>query len=74
MIQGMGFSSFAIFSGVFEMAARIIAAVALVPKFGIYGVAFASPLAWVLADMFLIPAYRHVNNKLKLIIGTDERS
>ena len=50
------------------------AAVALVPKFGIYGVAFASPLAWVLADMFLIPAYRHVNNKLKLIIGTDERS
>lgn len=65
MIQGMGFSTFAIFAGVCEMVARSIAGLILVPAFGFIGVCFASPLAWLFADAFLFPAYRHVKKKLE---------
>lgn len=65
MIQGMGFSTFAIFAGVCEMVARSIAGLILVPAFGFTGVCFASPLAWLFADAFLFPAYRHVKKKLE---------
>lgn len=68
LIQGMGFSRFAIFAGVFEMIARAIAGLVLVPAFGFVGVCLASPLAWVLADMFLIPAYLHVRRKLEKML------
>lgn len=64
MIQGMGFSTFAILAGVFEMIARGFAGLFLVPRFGYIGACFASPLAWILADIFLIPAYVHVRRKL----------
>ncbi|MGN0995604.1 MAG: MATE family efflux transporter [Candidatus Ventricola sp.] len=57
MIQGMGFSGFAIIAGVLEMIARSLASVALVPVLGFLGVSLGSPLAWVFADAFLIPAY-----------------
>ena len=65
LIQGMGFSAFAILAGVFEMAARTLAGLVLVPKLGFIGACFASPLAWVAADLFLIPAYLHVNINCK---------
>lgn len=68
MIQGMGFSGFAILAGVFEMVARTLAGVFLVPKFGFTGACFASPLAWIFADIFLIPAYIHVCRKLKRML------
>lgn len=64
MIQGMGFSTFAILAGVCEMAARSIAGLILVPLFGFGGVCLASPLAWLFADAFLFPAYVHVKKKL----------
>ncbi len=71
LIQGMGFSAFAILAGVFEMAARTLAGLVLVPKLGFIGACFASPLAWVAADLFLIPAYLHVKHKLqRLFEGT----
>ena len=57
MIQGMGFSSFAVIAGALEMVARAVAGIFLVPAFGFVGVMLGSPLAWVLADAFLIPAY-----------------
>lgn len=56
-IQGMGFSSLAIIAGVMEMLARGIAGMLLVPKFGYIGACFSSPLAWLMADAFLIPAF-----------------
>lgn len=56
-IQGMGYSGFAIIAGVMEMIARTVAGAVLVPAFGFTGVMFASPLAWVFADAFLIPAF-----------------
>lgn len=69
LIQGMGYPGLAILAGVFEMIARMIAGLVFVPLFGFTGACFASPLAWVLADMFLIPAYIHVYNKTKKLLG-----
>ena len=57
MIQGMGFSMFAILAGVMEMIARSLAGMFLVPALGFVGAAMGSPLAWVAADIFLVPAY-----------------
>ena len=68
LIQGMGYSTFAILAGVFELVARTLAAIVLVPLFGFTGACFASPLAWVFADAFLIPAYFHVKKKLECIM------
>ncbi len=63
LIQGMGFSPLATLAGVLEMVARIGLA-ALVPVFGFTAACFASPVAWLLADLFLIPAYFHCYRKL----------
>lgn len=73
LIQGMGFSTFAILAGVFEMAARALAGLVLVPKFGFIGACFASPLAWIFADAFLIPAYIHVKHKLQKLFEDGAR-
>lgn len=64
-IQGCGFPYFAILAGVLEMTARSLAGIFLVPHFGFKGVCMGSPLAWILADAFLIPAYFHVMKVLK---------
>ncbi|MCH5337284.1 MAG: MATE family efflux transporter [Acetatifactor sp.] len=73
LIQGMGFPTFAILAGVFEMAARTLAGLVLVPLFGFTGVTLGSPTAWILADAFLIPAYFHVRKVLekKLVSQVD---
>lgn len=60
MIQGLGYSRFAVIAGVCEMAARAGVGFFLVPLFGYTACCFASPAAWIAADLFLIPAYRHV--------------
>ncbi|WP_022766273.1 MATE family efflux transporter [Butyrivibrio sp. XPD2006] len=67
LIQGMGFSLFAVLAGVMEMIGRTIVALVLVPILGFPALCFASPIAWVLADAFLIPAYISVRNKLDRI-------
>lgn len=64
-IQGMGFSGFAVFAGVAEMVARSLVGLAFVPIFGFSAACFASPLAWIFADAFLVPAFIHCLNKLK---------
>lgn len=64
LIQGMGFSAFAVLAGVCEMGARALAGLFLVPSLGFTGACLASPLAWIFADAFLIPAYIHVRRKL----------
>ncbi|MBO6154312.1 MAG: MATE family efflux transporter [Lachnospiraceae bacterium] len=65
IIQGMGFSTFAILAGVMEMIARTAAAFTLVPWFGFLGACFASPLAWIFADAFLVPAFFGTYKKLE---------
>ena len=39
------------------------AALCLVPSLGFNAVCFASPAAWVLADLFLVPAYHFCLNR-----------
>lgn len=64
LIQGMGFANLAILAGVFEMIARSVAGLVLVPLLGYTGVCLGGPSAWVLADLFLIPAYFYTRRKL----------
>ena len=71
MIQGMGYSTFAILAGVFEMVARTLAGLVLVPRLGFLGACFSNPMAWVAADLFLIPAYIHVRRKLNRQFGQE---
>lgn len=64
-IQGMGFGNLAMLAGVFEMIARGVIGYIFVPIFGYIAACFAGPVAWIMADMFLIPAYFYVLKKLK---------
>lgn len=70
LIQGMGYSKFAIFAGVFEMAARTLVGFAFVPVFGFAAACFASPVAWVFADIFLFPAYVYVYRRSERLLQT----
>ena len=56
-IQGMGYSVIAMMSGVMELAARILAALLLVPRLRFFGACIGSPLAWLFAAAFLVPTY-----------------
>ncbi|HCS67448.1 MAG TPA: MATE family efflux transporter [Oribacterium sp.] len=64
-IQGMGFSGLAILAGVCEMVARSLVGFVFVPMFGYIAACFASPLAWLFADAFLIPCFYHCLRRLK---------
>lgn len=69
LIQGMGYSMFAVLAGVMEMIGRSLVAVLLVPHLGFTAICLASPVAWILADAFLIPAFITVRNKLQRIFN-----
>ncbi|MCI8482938.1 MAG: MATE family efflux transporter [Lachnospiraceae bacterium] len=71
-IQGLGFSRFAILAGVCEMVARSMVGLWFVPVFGYIAACFASPVAWIFADLFLIPAYLYVMKKLYQTMGEKE--
>ena len=70
LIQGVGFSTFAILAGVAEMIARTVAGIVFIPLFGFVGACVASPFAWLLADAFLVPAYFYVIHKLECTVRT----
>ena len=55
-IQGMGFSPLATVAGFMEMIARAGVSF-LVPVYGFDAACLASPMAWIMADLFLVPAY-----------------
>lgn len=65
VIQGAGFTNFAMLSGVMEMIARALVSLLLVPAFGYTAVCFGDSLAWVAADLFLVPAFAYVYRILK---------
>ncbi|MFQ9698069.1 MAG: MATE family efflux transporter, partial [Zhenhengia sp.] len=65
-IQGMGFGNLAMFAGVCEMIARGMVGFVFVPMIGYTAACFAGPVAWIMADLFLIPAYFYVLKKLKM--------
>lgn len=64
LIQGMGFSGFAVFAGVFEMIARALIGLIFVPIFGF--TAAVLPVRWhgCLRDYFLLPAFFHCRKEL----------
>lgn len=64
-IQGLGFSRLAIISGVFEMLARILVSLYVVPVWGFDAICIGDPSAWIAAVIFLIPAFAHVYRTLK---------
>ena len=59
-IQGMGYTRIAMIAGVFEMVARTLVALFLVPVLRYDGAVLANPAAWIMADLFLFPCYFHV--------------
>ena len=67
-IQGLGYSNLSMMSGVMEMIARSGVSLWLVPAWGFRGVCYGDPVAWLFADLFLIPAYlwlyRHLRHRL----------
>lgn len=72
LIQGMGYSKLAVLAGVCEMFARSFVGFCLVPMFGYLAVCFASPCAWIAADVFLISAYLKIMKKLKAGVKAGE--
>ena len=62
-IQGMGYTKFAMWSGVMEMVARTLISLLLVPVAGYTGVCFGDAIAWVAANLFLVPAFIYVYRK-----------
>ena len=64
-IQGLGYSSLAMFAGVAEMIARALVGFLFVPLWGYFAACIANPVAWFFACFFLIPAYIVVFRKLK---------
>lgn len=74
LIQGMGFGVFAISAGILEMIARTLVGTVFVPRFGFDAACFASPLAWVFADVFLIPAYFNVWKRMKRHLDEREKA
>lgn len=65
LIQGMGFSQIAVYAGVAELAARGLVAFVLAPSFGYTAICFANPIAWIFADLFLIPTFFVCFKKIK---------
>lgn len=63
-IQGLGFTNFAMISGVMEMIARILISLLIVPVFKFTGVCFGDPVAWIAANIFLIPAFIYVYHRV----------
>lgn len=64
-IQGLGFSNLSMLSGVMEMIARCGVSLWLVPALAWSGVCLGDPVAWIMADLFLIPAFLWVQQRLR---------
>ena len=64
-LQGMGYSLIAMSGGIFELVARAIVAYGFITKFGFIAACYSNPVAWIAADILLLPAYFYIMNKLK---------
>ena len=68
-IQGLGYSNLSMMSGVMEMIARCGVSIWLVPILAWTGICYADPVAWMMADIFLIPAYFWLIKRLRKQLG-----
>ena len=73
-IQGLGYSNLSMMSGVMEMIARCGVSLWLVPALGFLGVCYGDPVAWVAANVFLVPCIiwlmRRIRRKLNRNVGS----
>lgn len=72
-VQGMGYSILAITAGVFEMIARALVGLWLIPQFRFTAVCAGNPLAWLFADIFLVPAFFYCLRKLRRTLAADDQ-
>ncbi len=63
-IQGLGYSSTAMFAGIFELVARAVMGFGFVNTLGYAAACVANPVAWIAADVFLVPAYIYIIKKV----------
>ena len=63
-IMGMGYSLQGMFAGFLELIGRTVISVTLVGVIGFSACCLASPAAWVMADLLLIPMYFHIIKKI----------
>lgn len=70
-LQGIGYTNAAMGAGLLEMIGRTGVALGLVGSYGFIAACFSNPVAWILADLFLIPAYLLALRKkeMKLSMG-----
>lgn len=77
-LQGMGYSSSAMFAGLAELIARATVAFGFVGRFAFGAVCFANPLAWLFADFILLPLYavklHRLDNRFALQIQEEDES
>ena len=72
-VQGLGFSTRAIFSGVIEMIARSVVSFAFVPFFGFGAICVADQTAWVSAIAYIIPTSIIVIHKIEKMLEMDSK-
>lgn len=74
-LQGMGYSLLPMMAGVSELVARSLVAFAFVSIMGYSAVCFASPVAWIFADVVLVVTYTLKIRELKneLVFNKRER-
>jgi Na+-driven multidrug efflux pump len=65
-VQGLGYGVPAMAAGLFELIARAMIGMLAVPAYGFEAACFAGPLAWMAADILLIPVFYIVIRRLKL--------
>ncbi len=69
-LQGLGYSSRAVFAGVIEMFARTIFSTIFVPMFGFEAITFLDQIAWITAIIYLVPmfsyTYKHVKRQVEI--------
>lgn len=53
--QGLGYSGRVVFSGIFEMVARIVVSLVFVPVFGYNAICFTDQAAWLSACIYIVP-------------------
>ncbi len=66
--QGLGYSFLTIFSGMIEMAARIVMSVWAVPRWGYRAICFTDQSAWLSACFYIIPVCFICINKIDRMV------
>ncbi|PHV70310.1 MATE family efflux transporter [Sporanaerobium hydrogeniformans] len=65
-LQGMGEAFFPMLGGLAELVARFVVAITLPAMIGYAGICLASPMAWIAANIPLIPRYIYIMRRKKI--------